>query len=139
MKITHEVSEHDFEVIHHYLAKHAYWCKNIPAHTLKQALENSLCFIIKNNKDQLIGFARVVSDFATFANLLDVFILDNYQGQGYGKALINAVVSHHTLQGLRRFTLATKDAHGLYQQFGFKEPKMPETAMEIYVPNMYKQ
>ncbi|WP_372771176.1 GNAT family N-acetyltransferase, partial [Pseudoalteromonas sp.] len=87
---------------------------------------------------ELLAFARVVSDYATFANLLDVFVLPRNRGFGVGKALIKAIVEHPKLQGLRRFTLATKDAHGLYQQFGFKAPKFPDTNIEIYLPNIYQ-
>ena len=138
MKVCHTIDEHDFEQIHQFLSLHAYWCLNIPKHTLKTALSNSLCFVVKSDEDELLAFARVVGDYATFANLLDVFVLPNNRGLGVGKALINAVVEHPKLQGLRRFTLATKDAHGLYQQFGFKAPKFPDTNMEIYLPNIYR-
>ncbi len=138
MKVCHTIDEHDFEQIHQFLSLRAYWCLNIPKHTLKTALSNSLCFVIKNEDGELLAFARVVSDYATFANLLDVFVLPEYRGASVGKTLINAVVEHPKLQGLRRFTLATKDAHGLYQQFGFKAPKFPDANMEIYLPNIYQ-
>lgn len=138
MKVCHTIDEHDFEQIHQFLSLHAYWCLNIPKHTLKTALSNSLCFVIKNEDGELLAFARVVSDYATFANLLDVFVLPDNRGLGVGKTLIKAVVEHPKLQGLRRFTLATKDAHGLYQQFGFKAPKFPDANMEIYLPNIYQ-
>lgn len=138
MKVKHSISKHDFEQIHQFLSLHAYWCLNIPKHTLKTALSNSLCFVVKNEDGELLAFARVVSDYATFANLLDVFVLPDNRGCGVGKKLIKAIVEHPKLQGLRRFTLATKDAHGLYQQFGFKAPKFPDANMEIYLPNIYQ-
>lgn len=138
MKVCHTIDEHDFEHIHQFLSLHAYWCLNIPKRTLKTALSNSLCFAIKNEDGELLAFARVVSDYATFANLLDVFVLPEYRGASVGKTLVKAVVEHPKLQGLRRFTLATKDAHGLYQQFGFKAPKFPDANMEIYLPNIYR-
>jgi N-acetylglutamate synthase-like GNAT family acetyltransferase len=95
-----------------------------------------LCFALVDGK-QLLAFCRVVTDQATFANLLDVFVLEPYRGQGLGKKLIDAVMTHPELQGLRRFTLATKDAHSLYQQFGFSELANPDIAMEKYVKDIY--
>jgi GNAT superfamily N-acetyltransferase len=84
-----------------------------------------------------VAFARVISDCATFANLVDVFVLPAYRGLGYGKALTTAIVEHPQLQGLRRFTLATADAHGLYSQFGFTSPLRPQSLMERYFPDIY--
>ena len=138
MKVCHTIDEHDFEHIYQFLSLHAYWCLNIPKHTLKTALSNSLCYVVKSEDGELLAFARVVSDYATFANLLDVFVLPEYRGASVGKTLIKAVIEHPKIQGLRRFTLATKDAHGLYQQFGFKAPKFPDANMEIYLPNIYQ-
>lgn len=86
MKVCHIIDDHDFEHIHQFLSLHAYWCLNIPKHTLKTALSNSLCFVVKSNEDELLAFARVVSDYATFANLLDVFVLPDNRGLGVGKA-----------------------------------------------------
>ena len=84
-----------------------------------------------------VAFARVISDYATFANLVDVFVLPTHRGKGYSKALMAAVFGHPQLQGLRRFALATSDAHGLYAQFGFTAPRRPETLMERYVADIY--
>jgi GNAT superfamily N-acetyltransferase len=86
-----------------------------------------------------VAFARVITDRATFANLVDVFVLPEHRGQGFGKRITEAVMSHPDLQGLRRFTLATGDAHGLYAQFGFTAPLRPQSLMERYRPNLYTQ
>lgn len=133
--ITTEYSKMDFDLIHGYL-KTAYWCEGIPKETLKRAMENSLCFGIFQGQGQ-IGFARVVSDFATYAYLCDVFILEKFRGQGHSKKLMEEIMKHPKLQELRRFTLATKDAHGLYTQFGFSPLKIPDRFMEIHRPGVY--
>ncbi|WP_081310578.1 GNAT family N-acetyltransferase [Pseudoalteromonas luteoviolacea] len=131
MKLTNQLSKQQFNEVHQFLSQRSYWSKGICIDKLRTALENSLCFALVDN-GQLIAFARVVSDYATFANLLDVFVLEPYRGMGHGKKLIDAVVTHPKLQGLRRFSLATHDAHGLYEQFGFKCVKQPEFMMERY-------
>lgn len=113
-----------------------YWAKGIPVSVVEKSLRNSLCFALLNEGRQ-IGLARVVSDFATFAYLGDVFILPDFRGRGLSKWLMECVVSHPDLQGLRRWVLATRDAHGLYQQFGFTALKKPEIFMELHDPNVY--
>lgn len=123
-------------VIHTFLSEESYWAKNRTLRQTKTAIENSICFGVYDGKEQ-IGFARVVSDCATFAYLGDVFILEKYRGQALGKRLMEAILAHPDLQNLRRWVLATKDAHGLYSQFGFQGLKFPERWMELPAPNAY--
>jgi GNAT superfamily N-acetyltransferase len=118
------------EVIYNYLSKESYWAQNIPLHTVKTSIEGSCCFGIYDGLIQ-IGFARVVSDKATFGYLADVFVLESYRGKGLSKALMGFIMAAPYLQGLRRMMLATKDAQGLYKQFGFNALAMPERIMEI--------
>jgi GNAT superfamily N-acetyltransferase len=125
----------DIEVIHGYLSR-SYWAKNIPMATVRQSLEHSLCFGVYYHHQQ-VGFARIVSDFATMAYLCDVFVLEDYRGRGLSKQLMAAVKAHSQLQGLRRWLLGTADAHGLYAQFGFVPLDNPERSMEIKVPDIY--
>ena len=111
----------------------AYWAQGRTREVIERSIEHSLCFGLYAG-DRQIGFARVVTDCATFAYLCDVFIDESYRGQGLGKWLMSAVMDHPDLQGLRRWTLATRDAHGLYMQFGWAELRDPEKWMEIYNP-----
>ncbi|MBK8967812.1 MAG: GNAT family N-acetyltransferase [Lewinellaceae bacterium] len=124
--------------IHDFLCRHAYWAVGIPEETVRRSIEGSLCFGIYKEKQQ-IGFARVISDYATFAYLADVFITPEFQGNGYGKLLLQAILAHPKLQGLRRWMLVTGDAHGLYKKFGFTSPAHPERIMEIARPGLYLQ
>jgi GNAT superfamily N-acetyltransferase len=121
------------EEIYAYLSR-SYWAAGRPKDTVKRSIQNSLCFGLFDAGRQ-IGFARVVTDYATFAYLCDVYVLEEYQGQGLGKWLMSVVMSHPELQGLRRWSLATRDAHGLYRQFGFSELKSPGNWMEIFNPS----
>ena len=129
--------------IHQHLST-SYWSPNIPLITVENAINHSLCFgvYLKLSTDEArehqIGFARVISDYATFAYLADVFIAPEYRGNGYSKFLIKTIINYPALQNLRRFLLMTKDAHGLYAQFGFKEMNDPSRAMEIFDPSIYK-
>ena len=136
LRVSTEAAELDAPLIHHFLSKNTYWAKDIPIALVQKSIANSLCFGGFIGKDQ-VAFARVISDYTTFANLVDVFVLPEHRGRGYSKALMDAVFSHHLLQGLRRFTLATGDAHGLYAQYGFTAPLFPETLMERYFPSIY--
>ena len=124
------------ETIHSVL-KESYWAKNIPMEILKRSIENSICFGVYLEKEQ-IGFCRVITDKATFAYLADVFIVNDQRGKGYSKLLMKHVMEHPDLQGLRKFLLGTADAHGLYRQFGFKELANPERMMEITISNIYQ-
>lgn len=108
----------------------------MPLELLEKAIANSLCFGGYQDGEQ-IAFARVITDGATFANLVDVFVLPEHRGLGHSKRLVAAIMAHPDLQGLRRFTLATGDAHGLYAQFGFTPPQRPHTLMERYFPDVY--
>jgi GNAT superfamily N-acetyltransferase len=136
LRVTTDRRELDLAAIHHYLSQESDWARGIPLQTLRRGIENSLCFGGFLGSAQ-VAFARVISDFATFANLVDVFVLPPYRGAGHGKALLRAVISHPQLQGLRRFTLATANAHGLYAQFGFAPPSRPQSLMERYDPQIY--
>lgn len=123
----------DFEMIYQYLDKDSYWANNIPPEVLKRAINNSLCFGIYLQNKQ-VGFARVITDNATFAYICDVFVLEAYRGQGLSKWLIQTIRAHPDLQGLRRWSLATLDAHGLYRQFGFTPISKADRWMEIFTP-----
>jgi N-acetylglutamate synthase-like GNAT family acetyltransferase len=123
----------DFDTIFNYLDQQSYWAKGIPPAKLKKAIEHSLCFGVYKDGVQA-GFARVVTDRATFGYLCDVFILPAYQGAGLSKWMMQTIMAHPDLQGLRRWSLATLDAHGLYKQFGFKEVSNPEVWMQIFTP-----
>lgn len=129
----------DLERIHAFLAR-SYWAKDIPAETVKKSIQHSLNFGLYFSGEgfrRQIGFARVVSDYATFAYLGDVYIEPEWRGKGLSKWLIECVVSHPDLQGLRRFCLATWDAHGLYQKYGFKVVQQPENWLEIKASKPY--
>ena len=126
----------DVAAVHAYLTQ-SYWSPGIPRAVVERTIANSLCFGLYCGAEQ-VGFARVVTDRATFAYLADVFILDPHRGKGLSKWLMEFVKGHEDLQGLRRFMLATKDAHGLYRQFGFTELANPSRMMEILQPNVYQ-
>jgi GNAT superfamily N-acetyltransferase len=136
LRITTDAAELDLRLIHRFLSEQTYWAKAIPFAVVERAVANSLCFGGLLGGRQ-VAFARVISDYATFANLVDVFVLPEHRGKGYSKALVGAVLAHPQLQGLRRFTLATGDAHGLYARFGFTAPAHPQTLMERHVPDIY--
>ena len=135
--VTCDPRRQDLDVIHGFLTQ-SYWAKGIPRETVARSLENSLCFALLDGATQ-IGFARVISDFATIAYLGDVFVMPEYRGRGLSKWLMRCVTLHPDLQGLRRWMLATSDAHGLYQQFGFTALARPEAFMERHDPNVYAQ
>lgn len=119
----------DLQIIHNFISYQSYWGRGRRADTVRRALDHSLNFGVFENGRQ-IGFARVVTDFATFAWVADVFILEEHRGKGLAKWLMESILSHPELQGFRRWVLATKDAHELYRRFGFKELKRPERWME---------
>ncbi len=137
IEVSTDPTRIDLDAVHAYLTR-AYWCEGISKDLLAKAIAGSLCFALLDG-DRQIGFARVVTDRATFAYLCDVYVLDEYAGQGLGKRLMEEVQSHPDLQGLRRFVLVTRDAHGLYKQFGFEPLKSPNSYMEIHHPDIYKQ
>jgi len=126
----------DVALIHKYLSEDSYWAKHIPLDIVLKSLDHSLCFGGYLDGQQ-VAFGRVVSDYATFAYMADVFVVKAHRGKGYSKALVSAMKAHPELQGLRRFFLATLDAHGLYAEFGFQPVLRPDRLMEITVTDVY--
>ena len=126
----------DVEAVHAFLSR-AYWCEGIPRETVERALRHSLCFGLFDGAAQ-IGLARVVTDYATFAYLCDVYVLPGHRGRGLGKWLIECLLAHPAVPGLRRINLATHDAHPLYARYGFRPLRQPETFMELHKPDIYK-
>jgi GNAT superfamily N-acetyltransferase len=124
----------DLYVIHDYLDNNSYWATGRSLETVKRSIENSMNFGLYKHERQ-VGFARVITDYATFAWLADVFVLDSFRGQGLGKWLVEVILSHPELQQFRRWVLATRDAHELYSRFGFTELKRPERWMERHDPH----
>jgi GNAT superfamily N-acetyltransferase len=127
--VTTDRARLDLDVIHGFLTA-SYWARGIPRETVARSMEHSLCFGAFDD-DRQVGFARVISDRATYAYICDVFALESDRKRGIGKSLMAAIMAHPELQGLRRWTLATRDAHGLYRQFGFGAPAHPDRQMEI--------
>jgi N-acetylglutamate synthase-like GNAT family acetyltransferase len=134
--ISCDPSQLDLDIIHGFISQ-SYWAKSIPRPLLERSIQNSFCWGVYHEGKQ-VGFARVITDKATFAYLCDVFILSGHRGHGLSKALVAAIVAHSDLQGLRRWMLVTIDAHGLYEQFGFKTVGQPERHMEILRQGMYE-
>lgn len=128
----------DALAVHHYLSKQSYWAKDIPFDIVQRSIDNSLCFGIYKDEQQL-GFARWITDKATFAYLADVYVDEKHRGLGLSKKLMSLMLFHKDLQGLRRYMLGTLDAHGLYAQFGFKAIEHPERLMEVTIPDPYKR
>jgi len=128
------------DVIHHYLSKESYWAKYIPRAVVERSIDNSLCFGLCE-KDKQIGFARVVTDKATFAYLADVFILEEHRGKGLAKWLMDTIQAHPELQGLRRWMLGTRDAHSLYEQFGWTvlDEDTRKRFMQRHFKDVYQQ
>ena len=137
LRISTDPAELDLALVHRFLSTEAYWSRGIPEATVARALANSLCFGAYLHGVGQVGFARVVTDQATFGYLADVFVLPEHRGRGYAKQLVAAVMAEPRLQGLRRVMLATADAHALYAGFGFRAPARPEVLMEIHRPDVY--
>ena len=135
-QISTDRSALDVPLIYRFLSEQSTWAVGISRAVVDRAIDNSLCFGGYVDGRQ-VAFARVVTDYATIGNLVDVFVIPEYRGRGYGTELMKAVMDHPSLKGLRRFMLATGDAHGLYEKFGFTAPVRPETLMERYFPNIY--
>ena len=135
--LSTDKSRLDLPSIHGFLSTQAYWCLNIPFATVKQSVENSFCFGVYQG-DRQVGFARVITDFATIAYLGDVFILQEHRGKGLSKRLIAEIMTHPDLQGMRRWILLTGDAHELYRQYGWKPIANPNLYMEVANPDVYK-
>jgi GNAT superfamily N-acetyltransferase len=136
--VSDDTKRLDLDAIHAFLTT-SYWAQGIPHETVARSVKNSLCLGAYTEADEQVGLARVISDYATFAWLADVYILDAHRGRGLSKILVRAAVSHPKLQGLRRFQLATLDAHGLYAQFGFTPLANPMRYMEKADPEIYKR
>lgn len=134
--VTDRREDLDLETIHNFL-RESYWAKGITRPIVEKAVNNSLCFGLYHNSEQ-VGFGRAISDYATFAYLADVFVVPAYRGRGLGKWLVSRVLAHPELQGLRRFMLATLDAHRLYEHNGFIALRKPEWFMEINDTDIYQ-
>ncbi len=131
----------DLAMIHDFLSNRSYWAAGIPFPVMKKSIENALCFGVYHQGKQ-VGFARVVTDYATTAYVGDVFIIEPYRGRGLGKRLVKAIIDHPELEGLRLWFLGTKDAHELYRKYGFKkvsETTLMERLMAILNPDVYKR
>ena len=135
--VTTDKEKIDIPFVHRFLSQ-SYWAENIPLEVVERSIQGSLCFAVFHRQNQ-IGFARVITDEATFAYLADVFIDERYRGKGLSKWLMEHIMSYPSLQGLRRFMLATRDAHGLYGQFGFTPLTHAERWMHIQKPDVYKK
>jgi len=136
--VTTDPARLDLAAVHAYLVT-AYWCEGIPREVLARAIANSLCFSLLEEGRRQVGLARVCTDSATFAYLMDVYLLPERRGQGLGRWLMECVMDHPRLAGLRRFSLITRDAHGLYAQYGFRPLAHPDRHMEIVKPDLYRQ
>jgi GNAT superfamily N-acetyltransferase len=136
--VSTDIRRLDIRLVHDYLANQSYWAKARPLEVVMRSIENSLCFGLYRNTGtrEQVGFARIVTDYATFAWVADVFVLPEHGGKGLGKWLMEVIVAHPHLQGFRRWVLATKDAHGLYERFGFIKLHRPERWMERPDPDM---
>ena len=135
--VTTDPARVDLAVVHGFLAN-AYWAKDIPLEVVRRSIEHSLNFSLHHGATQ-VGFARVITDYATFAYLGDVFMLASHRGRGLSKWLMEVVLAHPDLQGFRRWVLLTRDAHGLYRQFGFTPIAAPERYMERWAPEAYRR
>ena len=134
-EITLDPARFDIEAAHAYLSA-SYWASGIPLSVLRKAVENSLCVAALSGLEQ-VGFARVVTDRATFAYLADVYVLEAHRGRGLARRLVAELLLHPELQGLRRLMLVTRDAHGLYEKFGFTALANPTRVMELHRPGVY--
>jgi GNAT superfamily N-acetyltransferase len=137
-EISTDPARLDIDAIHACLTR-SYWSPGIPREVVARTAANSLCFGLFHATEGQVGYARVVTDRASFAYLCDVYVLEAHRGQGLSKWLLQTILAHPDLQGLRRFMLATRDAHGLYAQFGFTPLASPDRMMEILRPQVYRQ
>lgn len=136
IKIKNGFQNMDIKAIHQFLSTESYWAKGIPLETVSAALKNSFCIGLFEDGKQ-IGFARLITDYATFGYLADVYILKEYRGNGLSKMMMKYIMELDFVKGLRRTLLATLDAHSLYRQFGFQSPENPGRLMEIKNNNVY--
>jgi len=135
---TSDTAKVDVALVHRWLNEESYWAKGIPLDVVKRSIANSICFSIFHETEGQVGFARVITDRASFAYLADVFVLTPHRGNGLSKRLMTFIQAHPDLQGLRRWLLATRDAHTLYAQFGFVAP-VPGRLMERVNPKVYEE
>lgn len=129
--ISTDKSKLDITLIHDFLSNRSYWAQGRTLETSEKSIQNSLCFGIYNQEENMVGFARVATDYAIFAYVMDVFIVETERGKGLGKMLVKSIMEHPELCKLRRIMLATQDAHTLYEQYGFRRIEKPENFMEI--------
>lgn len=135
--ITTDKARLDLQAVHQYLSQESYWSLNIPYERVEKAAQHSLTFAVLHGDTQ-VGYARIISDYSSFAYLADVYILESHRGQGLSKWLMETIMGHPEVQGLRRWLLATRDAHGLYAQYGWKTVANPDVWMEVHNPNVYQ-
>ena len=135
-EISTDRSRLDVTLIHEFL-RSSYWAQGIPRSVVEKSIQHSLCFGAFLDRRQ-VGFARVITDFAAIAHIADVFVVPEHRRRGIAKLLMRAILDHPDLQGLRRILLATRDAHGLYAQFGFRPLSHPEHFMTVHNPNVYR-
>jgi GNAT superfamily N-acetyltransferase len=136
--ISDDPTRLDLKAMHGYLQR-AYWCEEIPYEVIERAVQSSLCIGAYDPTGAQVGLARFISDYATFCYVCDVYVLEEHRGHGLSKAMMKMAIEHPKLQGLRRWTLVTRDAHGLYQQFGFNPVGHPDRFMERIAPDIYKR
>ncbi|WP_264875649.1 GNAT family N-acetyltransferase [Vibrio agarivorans] len=135
-RISTDNNELNLDVVFDFISD-SYWAKGIPRERVEKSVKHSLCFGVYDERGEQVGFARLITDRATFAYLSDVFILSEHRGKGLSKWLVEVIISHPDLQGLRRIVLATHDAHGLYAQYGFEPLSHTENFMQIWNPDVY--
>ncbi len=134
--ISSDPADIDFDALHAFLST-SYWSRGIPRETMERSVRGSLPFVLRDGRGKLAGFARVVTDRATFGYIGDLFVLPEHRGKGLSRRLMEAIMGHPDLQNFRRWMLATSDAHGLYEKFGFRPLAAPEVLMERHNPNVY--
>ena len=137
MEISTDKQRLDLPKIHDFLCNRSYWAKGIPLEVVQRSIDNSMCFGVYNGEGEQVGFARVITDCATFAVICDMIVFETHRGQGISKQIMAAIMAHPDLQRLRRTMLFTLDAQGLYRQFGFENSANPERMMQIASMNVY--
>ena len=134
--ITDALTDINFDALYAFLST-SYWARGIPRETMERSVRGSLPFVLRDERGDLAGFARVITDRATFGYIGDLFVLPEHRGKGLSKRLMGAIMAHPELQNFRRWMLATSDAHGLYEKFGFRPLAAPDILMERHDPNVY--
>ncbi|PMN89689.1 GNAT family N-acetyltransferase [Enterovibrio norvegicus] len=137
ISISTQFDDIDIDLVHCVLSK-SYWSKGIPKDVMVKGMQHSLCFSALTPEGRQVGFARMITDRATFAYLADVFVVEAYQGKGVSRLILDSIANHSELQGLRRMMLATRDAHDLYKKYGFEKIENPEIFMQSWNPDVYK-